>query len=90
MCGLTKIGFTNQKYLFPLPFLDSVLDIVVKHKIYYFMDGYNGHNEMKMVEEDKKQMQAKVAQKQQESQSQKSIEMEKLTLQWKKMLKTNV
>jgi hypothetical protein len=35
-------------------------------------------------------MQAKVAQKQQESQSQKSIEMEKLTLQWKKMLKTNV
>jgi hypothetical protein len=35
-------------------------------------------------------MQAKVAKKQQESQSQKSIEMEKLTLRWKNLLKTNV
>jgi hypothetical protein len=35
-------------------------------------------------------MQAIVVQKRQEFQSQKSIEMKKLTLEWKKGLKTNV
>jgi hypothetical protein len=35
-------------------------------------------------------MQAMMAQKWQESQSQKSIQMEKLTIEWKNMLKTNV
>jgi hypothetical protein len=27
---------------FPLPFLDYVLDTVVGHDMYSFMDGYNG------------------------------------------------
>jgi hypothetical protein len=32
--------------------LDSILDIVIGRKIYSFMDGYNGSNYVKMVEED--------------------------------------
>jgi hypothetical protein len=30
--------------------LDSVLDIVVGHEKYSFMDGYSGYNQMKMAE----------------------------------------
>jgi hypothetical protein len=41
MCRVPKIEFTNQKNPFPLPFLDKV----VRHKMYSFIDGYNGHSE---------------------------------------------
>jgi hypothetical protein len=37
---------------FPLPFLDSILHTIVKHKMYSFMGGYNGYNQVKMVKED--------------------------------------
>jgi hypothetical protein len=37
-----------------LPFLDSVLDLVIGHEMYSFMDGYSGYNQVKMIEEDKK------------------------------------
>jgi hypothetical protein len=53
MCGLLKIEFTNQKNPFLLPFLDSVLDTVVGHEMYSFMDGYNEYNQVKMAQEDK-------------------------------------
>jgi hypothetical protein len=43
----------TNKYPFPLPFLDFVLDIVVGHEMYSFMDKYSGYNQVKMVEEDK-------------------------------------
>jgi hypothetical protein len=33
--------------------LDSILDLVVGHEMYSFMDGYNGNNQVKMMEEDK-------------------------------------
>jgi hypothetical protein len=32
--------------------LDSILDLVVGHEMYSFMDGYNGDNQVKMAEED--------------------------------------
>lgn len=47
-----KNEFTNQD-LFPLPFLDSILDIVVRHEMYSFMDECSGYNQMKMAKEDK-------------------------------------
>jgi hypothetical protein len=48
-----KLNSQIKKYSFLLPFLDSALDIVARHKMYSFMDGYNGYNEVKMAEEDK-------------------------------------
>ncbi len=41
---------------FLLPFLDSILDYVVRHEMYSFMDGYSGYNQVKRMEEDKDKM----------------------------------
>jgi hypothetical protein len=51
-----KLNSQTKKNPFPLPFLDSILDIVVGHEIYSFMDRYSGYNQVKMVEEDKEKM----------------------------------
>jgi hypothetical protein len=48
-----KMNSQTKKYPFPLPFLDSILDIVVKHEMYSFMDECSGYNHVKIVEEDK-------------------------------------
>ena len=37
---------------FPLPFTDSVLDAIVGHEIYNFLDGFNGYNQVRMHPED--------------------------------------
>jgi hypothetical protein len=34
----------------PFPLLDTM----VRHEVYFFMDGYNDYNKVKMVEKDKK------------------------------------
>jgi len=51
-----KLNLQTKKDPFPLPFLDSVLDIVVGHEMYSFMDKYSDNNQVKMVEEDKEKM----------------------------------
>ena len=33
---------------FPLPFIDGILDIVARHDIYSFLDGFNGYNQIRM------------------------------------------
>jgi hypothetical protein len=52
MHGLLKVKCTNKKKLFPLPFLDSVLDLFVGHEMYSFMDGYSGYNQIKITKTD--------------------------------------
>ncbi len=42
--------------MFPLPFLDSIIDFVVGHEMYYFMDGYSGYNQVNMAKEDKEKI----------------------------------
>jgi hypothetical protein len=48
-----KLNSETKKHHFPLLFLDLVLDIVARHGMYSFMDGYNGYTQVKMAEEDK-------------------------------------
>jgi hypothetical protein len=48
-----KLNVQTKKDPNPLPFLDSVLNLVAKHEMYSFMDGYSGYNQVTMVEEDK-------------------------------------
>ena len=37
---------------FLLPFTDGVLDVMVGHKVYSFLDGFNGYNQMWMHSDD--------------------------------------
>jgi len=48
-----KLNSQTKKDPFPLPVLDLVLDIVVKHEMYSFMDGYSCYNQVKMAKKDK-------------------------------------
>jgi hypothetical protein len=48
-----KLNVQTKKDPFPLPFLDLVLDSIVQHERYSFMDGYNSYSQVKMVEKDK-------------------------------------
>ncbi len=48
-----KLNVQTKNDPFPLPFLDLVLDLVVGHKMYSFMDGYSGYNQIKMAKENK-------------------------------------
>jgi len=42
-----KLNSQIKKDPFPLHFLDSILDMVVGHEMYSFMDGYIGYNQVK-------------------------------------------
>ncbi len=48
-----KLNAQTKKDPISLPFLDWVLDLVARHEMYSFMDGYNGYNQVKMAIEDK-------------------------------------
>jgi hypothetical protein len=39
-----KLNAQTKKDPFPLPFWESVLDFVIGHEMYSFMDGYKGYN----------------------------------------------
>jgi hypothetical protein len=51
-----KLNSQIKKDPFSLPFLDLVLNTVVGHEMYSFMDGYSGYNQLKMVKENTKKM----------------------------------
>jgi len=51
-----KLNAQTKKDPFLLPFLDSILDSMVRHEMYSFMDGYNSYNQVKMVEKDKEKI----------------------------------
>ena len=47
-----KLNNATRKYHFPLPFLDQMLDRLVGHEYYYFLDGYSGYNQIAISPED--------------------------------------
>ena len=47
-----KLNAGTRKYHFPLPFVDKMLERVVGHELYYFLDGYSGYNHIEIVVED--------------------------------------
>ena len=44
------------KSAFPLPFTESILDAVVGHDMYSFLDGFNGYNQVCMYPDDQEKM----------------------------------
>ena len=47
-----KLNKATRKYHFPLPFLDQMLDRLVGHEYYCFLDGYTGYNQIAIAPED--------------------------------------
>ena len=43
-----KLNVVTITDVFPLPFTDSILDAVVGHDTYSFLDGLNGYNQVRM------------------------------------------
>ena len=47
-----KLNVGTRKDHFPLPFVDQMLERVVEHEFYCFLDGYSGYNQIEVVLED--------------------------------------
>ena len=39
-----KLNTVTRKDHYPLPFIDQMLDMLVGHPYYFFLDGYFGYN----------------------------------------------
>ena len=37
---------------FPLPYIDVLVDNTAQHKVFYFLDGFSGYNQIRMALED--------------------------------------
>ena len=48
-----KLNTTTRKDHYPLPFIDQMLDMFVRHPHYYFLDGYSGYNQIVIAPKDK-------------------------------------
>ena len=47
-----KLNTTTIKNHYPLPFIDQMLDRLVGHPHYCFLDGYSGYNQLAIASED--------------------------------------
>lgn len=47
-----KLNSVTRKYHFPLPFIDPMLERLVRHDFYCFLDGYSGYNQIPTTLED--------------------------------------
>ena len=47
-----KLNKAIRKNHFPLPFIDQMLDRLVGHDYYYFLDSYPGYNQIAIEKED--------------------------------------
>jgi hypothetical protein len=47
-----KINATIKKDPCPLPFTDEVINIVAKHEVYTFLDGFFGYHQISIAPED--------------------------------------
>ena len=47
-----KLNKATKKDHFPLPFLDQMLERLVGHEYYCFLDGYSGYNQITISPED--------------------------------------
>ena len=49
-----KLNSVTRKYYFPLPFIDQMLDRLVGHEFYCFLDGYSRYNQILIAPKDQK------------------------------------
>jgi hypothetical protein len=51
-----ELNKATQKYHFPLPFIDQVLDTLAGNKLFSFLDGFKGYNKIQITPEDQDKM----------------------------------
>jgi len=51
-----KLNSMTRKDHFLLPFMDQILERVVGHEFYCFLDGYSGYNQIKIALEDQEKV----------------------------------
>ncbi len=51
--NLNKLNVATKKGPYPLPFMDEVINIVVKHEVYTFFDGFSGYHHISITLEDR-------------------------------------
>ena len=49
---IRKLNVGTRKDLFPLPFVDQMLERVSRHEFYFFLDGYSRYNQIEIALED--------------------------------------
>jgi hypothetical protein len=47
-----KLNASTKKDPYPLPFMDEVINIVVGHEVYTFLDGFLGYHQISITLED--------------------------------------
>jgi hypothetical protein len=47
-----KLNDATQKDHYPLPFIDAILDLVAGHRVYSFLNGYAGYNQVQIRPKD--------------------------------------
>ena len=47
-----KLNKVTRKYLFPLPFIDQMLDRLASNEYFSFLDGCSGYNQIAIAIED--------------------------------------
>ena len=52
MMDYRKLNTTIRKDLYPLPFIDQMLDRLAWHSHYCFLDGNSGYNQISIAPED--------------------------------------
>jgi hypothetical protein len=45
-----KLNKATKKDLFPLPFIDEMLERLVNHSFFYFLDGYSGYHKFQSIQ----------------------------------------
>ncbi len=48
-----KLNVTMKKEPYPLPFIEEVLDMVVGHEVYSFLDGFLGYHQITIAPKNK-------------------------------------
>ena len=43
----------SPKDNFPLPYIDTLVDNTAQNSLFFFMDGFSGYNQIRLVPEDK-------------------------------------
>ncbi len=51
-----KLNAMTKKNPYPLPFMDEVLDKVVGHEVYLFLDGFFGYQQIQIASKDRYKM----------------------------------
>jgi putative transposase len=47
-----KFNATITKDLYPLPFIDEIINTIVRHEVYTFMEGFYGYHQISLALKD--------------------------------------